>query len=457
MPNRFFLPGVAFCKHSPHKLHSLHSVVLACLLLVFCPVVVRADNCIDYASPPPIAWIGQANTPEIAEDVATAGRYAFTTGNGLHVIDILNPSNPQSVGSIFTHSAPRALAVAWPYVYIAGADFETSLDVIDVTAPNSPNIVGTVWGIGYYPVCAAIYGSHVILGIFSNAFGNHIAVVDVSNPALPGRAGGIELGYPGDIAVLGTHAYVPNGGAGLTIMDLTSLPALSIVDNIPTVGFARGISIAGNMIYVCANGAMDLQIFDGTNPTAPTFLGGIDIPNGAIDVAVSAGFAYVTGSSSGLSVVDVRVPAAPVLVGGAATQSPNQPTGIVSAGSNILVSDPFGGLLIYPPQCPTTTGIPNANTPSALKAMLYPNSPNPFSDQTTIRFNLTDAVPASIRIYDSAGRLVRNLNLGIRGGGESQVIWNGRGEAGERLSSGVYFYRLEAPGIQETRPLVLMD
>jgi hypothetical protein len=85
-----------------------------------------------------------------------------------------------------------------------------------------------------------------------------------------------------------------------------------------------------------------------------------------------------------------------------------------------------------------------ASSPSGLR--LYANSPNPFSPMTTIRFELPQAGPSAVRIYDPAGRLVRTLIEDRLGAGVHQVVWNGRDAEGRALNSGVYLYKLTAMG-----------
>jgi flagellar hook assembly protein FlgD len=61
-----------------------------------------------------------------------------------------------------------------------------------------------------------------------------------------------------------------------------------------------------------------------------------------------------------------------------------------------------------------------------------------------------------LAVYDAAGRLVRTLvreNLTAR---DYTVTWNGEDDAGRRVGSGVYFYRLEAPGFTDTKQMVLL-
>jgi len=92
---------------------------------------------------------------------------------------------------------------------------------------------------------------------------------------------------------------------------------------------------------------------------------------------------------------------------------------------------------------------------------LMQNYPNPFNPETWIPFALAADAPVTITIYDTAGGLVRRLNLGQREAGvytarERALYWDGRNDAGERVSSGTYFYQLRAGEFTATRKLVIM-
>ena len=84
---------------------------------------------------------------------------------------------------------------------------------------------------------------------------------------------------------------------------------------------------------------------------------------------------------------------------------------------------------------------------------LLPNYPNPFNPETWIPYQLAAAASVRIRIYDSMGQRVRALDLGQRPAGSylsrnRAAYWDGRNTLGERVATGVYFYRLEAGGFQ---------
>jgi hypothetical protein len=84
------------------------------------------------------------------------------------------------------------------------------------------------------------------------------------------------------------------------------------------------------------------------------------------------------------------------------------------------------------------------------------NYPNPFNPSTTIKFGTTIGGRVSLKIYDVGGRLVRILDDGFRSPGVFAVQWDGKTDTGTFASSGIYFYRLVAPGFSETKKMVLL-
>jgi len=99
-------------------------------------------------------------------------------------------------------------------------------------------------------------------------------------------------------------------------------------------------------------------------------------------------------------------------------------------------------------------------TPPGSILQIYPN---PFSNAVNIRYSIPGGVDSrqkavvSMKIYDSAGRLVRSFNpeSSIQNQ-ESAVFWNGTDGSGRKLPSGVYFAKLEAGEYTETVKLILL-
>ncbi len=104
---------------------------------------------------------------------------------------------------------------------------------------------------------------------------------------------------------------------------------------------------------------------------------------------------------------------------------------------------------------PIPTGLDH---PVEFANVLKPNYPNPFNPTTTIGYEIKDQGHVSLKIYNAAGQLVRTLVNDIqtpqpRG---FSVTWDGTNNAGQGVSSGVYFYKLAAKGFTQTRKLVLL-
>lgn len=72
------------------------------------------------------------------------------------------------------------------------------------------------------------------------------------------------------------------------------------------------------------------------------------------------------------------------------------------------------------------------------------NYPNPFNPSTTINFTLRKSEYVQIMIYDQLGRLVKKLVDENKGKGINSVVWDGKNDAGDLVSSGIYFYSLKA-------------
>jgi hypothetical protein len=91
---------------------------------------------------------------------------------------------------------------------------------------------------------------------------------------------------------------------------------------------------------------------------------------------------------------------------------------------------------------------------------LYQNYPNPFNPETWMPYQLSRDSMVSITIHNATGVVVRRLDLGWKQSGVYQTqahaaYWDGRNEAGEQVSSGVYFYTIQAGDFTATGKMAL--
>ena len=95
---------------------------------------------------------------------------------------------------------------------------------------------------------------------------------------------------------------------------------------------------------------------------------------------------------------------------------------------------------------------------------LSQNYPNPVTQSTTIKYGLPNGSKVDIRVFNSAGQQIRTLVHENQDPGYYKVSWDLRGVSGDRLPSGVYFYRIRAcpepgrgaGGFIRTRKMVIL-
>ena len=103
------------------------------------------------------------------------------------------------------------------------------------------------------------------------------------------------------------------------------------------------------------------------------------------------------------------------------------------------------------------TNVENKNNPiSPDHFVLEQNYPNPFNSITTISYTLANAGTVTIEIYDVLGKKIRTLFHNKQISGHYSVNWNGKNELGNKVSSGVYFYKIKSETFKETKKMVLL-
>ena len=88
---------------------------------------------------------------------------------------------------------------------------------------------------------------------------------------------------------------------------------------------------------------------------------------------------------------------------------------------------------------------------------LFANFPNPFNPTTSIEYALPEAAQVELVVYDLLGQKVRTLvTTQNQNAGYYRLRWDGRNDAGQTGSSGMYFYRLTTPQFTHSRKMMLL-
>jgi hypothetical protein len=91
---------------------------------------------------------------------------------------------------------------------------------------------------------------------------------------------------------------------------------------------------------------------------------------------------------------------------------------------------------------------------------LYQNYPNPFNPNTHIRFDIPQrdngSTETSLLIYNSLGQMVRILYRGRITAGSFEIEWDGKGDGGNLIPSGIYYISFVSGDYREVRRIVLL-
>lgn len=90
------------------------------------------------------------------------------------------------------------------------------------------------------------------------------------------------------------------------------------------------------------------------------------------------------------------------------------------------------------------------------KFYLEQNYPNPFNSSTRISFILPERGKVKLEVYDMLGRLVKTILDKDISAGKMVIDWDGTDDLDRLVSSGIYFYRIQADGFQSIRKMLLI-
>jgi hypothetical protein len=270
------------------------------------------------------------------EHVAVAHGMAFVTNgndNGLHVVDVNNPTSPTIIKS-FNIKSPTDIIVTSDVAYVTTAsvttldevgndvEFPASLYLLDARNPATLEILGSLSfgdGASEPKGVAVADGIAYVVVIVATIRGEGVnwwrglQVVDTRNPAQPVVIGSIPLFNSSDYSV-----------------------------------YDSAVATADDVVYV-AN-SVSVELVDVHNPSSPFLLKSIpfdslEIPGDASNIVVADGFAYI-GGSAGVQVMDIRDPLNPAHVFSLSTPSAAQAV-TISDGYVYVGTDHPSGLQIF--------------------------------------------------------------------------------------------------------------
>ena len=394
--------------------------------------------------------INTFDTPEPSEDVAINGDYAYIANgaDGITVVNISNPNNPAIVRKLYDIGTIDNLCISNNLAYY---QTKAGFKLFNISSADNPQQIINYRDYDFLVYDMSVDGDFAYqLRMENGAYQNkYLAIFNISNPSNPELVQSIDISAEGyqKIIVKEGYAYLSVAYGNLAIFDLRNPEQPEQVGVYEKRSINREFDIAFPYLYICScyHGLEIVNIADPSNPYLENI--GDSLSNITSYINVHEQYAYTTYSDT-IKVFDISNP---------------------YEYEMIAIYHP-SGTSFYARQAPRAEGeyIYDANitnfqilhfTPTGIEQVaqlptstsLYPNYPNPFNAQTTIRYELPKSSQVMLDIYDILGRKVQTLYDGPQTAGEHTVIF-----LDNELASGVYFYKLTTGNNTYTQRMTLL-
>jgi hypothetical protein len=266
---------------------------------------------VDVSDPTSPDSVGSCLTERNIQEVSVSSSHAYVTEpytQGLIVVDISTPTDPVQAGSYASPISVEDLFVSGDYAYLGTM---CGLWVVDVSDSTNPVLTGRF---NPHPESQfVVHGLDVSDNLAYLGTGK-LYIVDVSDPTAPAAVGSLAVfGSISAVDVSSTHAYLACSGEGLKIIDISTPSAPVEVGSYDTPGNAYDVQYVAPYVYVADDGA-GLRIIDVTDPTTPEETGSFNTPGSARAVYYYDSHVYVADYEQGMPIIDVSDPTAPVEV-----------------------------------------------------------------------------------------------------------------------------------------------
>lgn len=236
-----------------------------------------------------------------------------------------------------------------------------------------------------------------------------------------------------------------------------SLWTLLTTDPVNTLNYDdAGWNTLGNGTYRWAvkaaytNGVLSIPVLSNTlvrSVSSGTIMGWVRKANNQpiAGAVITAGANTTVTNSNGLYSLSVPVGTYSVSCSATGYITNTQSNVVVNANQNITLNFTM------------TVSANEDDVSPVLATALNGNYPNPFNPETSISYAIKDAGFVSLEIYNLKGQKVRTLVNHEQTTGNYHVVFNGKDDNGQPLSSGVYLYRFKTGSYSSTRKMMLME
>ncbi len=431
----------------------------------------------------------------IISDITIGGNTAYIVSgsDGLRLLDISSPADPQELGCYDTPGNCRSIVTAGNYAYTE--HYSAGLRVIDIADPSNPfettslQLDHSLWKL--------ILQDHVIFSTLSISWDScGFVAIDISDPDHPAEIGRyIRQSYAPNFRfdIAGDYAYLTLDS--LHVLNIAEIGNIHQVSSAPLEHSAHGVVISGDYLYTryggYYSGTAFVRIYDLSDPfqpyeigswnaqasqlsslavsdnyvfltakfedipnfivldvskhSNPQEIGRCEIPYVASKIVISGVHAILAAWGSGIRIMDISDPMDPIEIGYYYT--PGSARDVSVRDTLAFVADQYFFEILDISQA-----IGNPQNPKIpVSFSLHPAYPNPFNSSTVLPYSISNEGKITLKIYNVLGQKVAALFDGIQQPGHHSVIWDAT-----IVSSGIYFAQLNATNHTKTIKMLLL-
>ena len=229
------------------------------------------------------------------------------------------PEEVNNVTLIASHTTPDAaqnVFILNELAYVVYGTEESSsggLQILDVSDPKNPSLIGAYINTTNAPLQLFVSGSYAYLGYVKNG---GFQILDVSDPKNIIERAYLETNsfYARTLLVSGKYAYMTSDWSPLFIIDISDVDNPSILSTLELDANIWALFLSGEYLYVGAgrnDGKSDLSVVDVSDPVNPHIVGSSNFAGWPHSVSVSGNHAFVTDPWSYLEIYNISDPTDP--------------------------------------------------------------------------------------------------------------------------------------------------
>ncbi len=256
------------------------------------------------------SWTGGEVTDlVVANNKATVVRYGEEV---VRVLDVSNPTTPSLLGS-YTSIEAWGIGLIGSSPLVVGRTKDTTqvplLDVLNLSNPSIPQSTGSV----VLDSANGIADAVTVVGNWAFVARPNMAldVISLANPASPQKLGSVPIpNFIRDVAASedGNFVYVGDGALGIQVVNVTvkSAPVLAQVLDPPQTANSGvdAVQVLGNRLFAEESGF--IFVYDIAVPASPQLLAYYDVPGSGYGIFPVGDLIYVADGSGGLSILRLK-------------------------------------------------------------------------------------------------------------------------------------------------------